>query len=144
MNDPAASSGVSPSLLGRHSVLDLACPVLDTGESSRVFWIPAFAGMTNSPQAAGNTTLREFKKPLKRSDIKMLRIILDIFFYQAIVKPKSSPVRLVFTGLLRVTIRGGLCPRTEILPSLPSSCFLYQRVTVPFCCLSGPMNYNNR
>ena len=61
MNDPAASSGVSSSLLGRHSVLDTACPVLDTGESSRVFWIPAFAGMTNSPQAAGNTTLREFK-----------------------------------------------------------------------------------
>jgi hypothetical protein len=59
MNDPAASSGVSSSLLVRHSVLDLACPVLDTGESSRVFWIPAFAGMTNSPQAAGNTTRRD-------------------------------------------------------------------------------------
>ena len=54
MNDPAASSGVSSSLLGRHSVLDLACLALDTGESSRVFWIPAFAGMTNSRQAAGN------------------------------------------------------------------------------------------
>jgi hypothetical protein len=51
MNDPAASSGVSSSLLGRHSVLDT--------ESSRVFWIPAFAGMTNSPQAAGNTTRRD-------------------------------------------------------------------------------------
>jgi hypothetical protein len=35
-------------------VLDLACPVFDTGESSRVFWIPAFAGMTNARQAAGN------------------------------------------------------------------------------------------
>jgi hypothetical protein len=46
MNDPAASSGVSSSLLGRHSVLDR--------ESSRVFWIPAFAGMTNSRQAAEN------------------------------------------------------------------------------------------
>ena len=46
MNDPAASSGVSSSLLGRHSVLDT--------ESSRAFWIPAFAGMTNSRQAAGN------------------------------------------------------------------------------------------
>jgi hypothetical protein len=46
MNDPAASSGVSSSLLGRHSVLDT--------ESSPVFWIPAFAGMTNSRQAAGN------------------------------------------------------------------------------------------
>jgi len=56
MNDPAASSGVSSSLLGRHSVLDSACPVLDTGESSRVFWIPAFAGMTNSRQAAGNAS----------------------------------------------------------------------------------------
>jgi hypothetical protein len=33
--------------------------VLDT-ESSWVFWIPAFAGMTNSPQAAGNTTPRDF------------------------------------------------------------------------------------
>ena len=41
MNDPAASSGVSSSLVGRHSVLDGACPVLDTGESSRTFWIPA-------------------------------------------------------------------------------------------------------
>jgi len=115
MNDPAASSGVSSSLLSRHSVLDLACPVPDTGESSRVFWIPAFAGMTNSPQAAGNTTLREFKKPLKRSDIKMLRIILDIFFQQAIVKPKSSPVRVHLTGPLRVTIRrffSGIKPRS--------------------------------
>jgi len=46
INDPAASSGVSSCLLGRHSVLDT--------ESSRVFWIPAFAGMTNSRQAAGN------------------------------------------------------------------------------------------
>jgi len=46
MNDPAASSGVSPFLLCRHSVLDT--------ESSRVFWIPASAGMTNSRQAAGN------------------------------------------------------------------------------------------
>jgi len=63
MNDPAASSGVSSSLLGRHSVPDTACPVLDTGESSRVFWIPAFAGMTNSPRTAGNTTLREFNAP---------------------------------------------------------------------------------
>jgi hypothetical protein len=53
MNDPAASSGVSSSLLIRHSVLDT--------ESSRVFWIPAFAGMTNSPQAAGNTTRRDSK-----------------------------------------------------------------------------------
>jgi len=61
MNDPAASSGVSSSLLGRHSVLDAACPVFDTGESSRVFWIPAFAGMTNSPQAAGNTTRRDLR-----------------------------------------------------------------------------------
>jgi len=51
LNDPAASSGVSSSLLVRHSVLDT--------ESSRVFWIPAFAGMTNSPQAAGNTTRRD-------------------------------------------------------------------------------------
>jgi hypothetical protein len=53
MNNPAASSGVSSSLQSRHSVLDT--------ESSRVFWIPvvatrnrAFAGMTNSRQAAGN------------------------------------------------------------------------------------------
>jgi len=54
MKLPAASCGVSSFLLGRHSVLDSACPVLNTGESSRVFWIPAFAGMTNSRQAAGN------------------------------------------------------------------------------------------
>jgi hypothetical protein len=56
MNDPAASSGVSSSLLVRHSVLDT--------ESSRVFWIPAFAGMTNSPQAAGNTTRRDSRGTL--------------------------------------------------------------------------------
>jgi len=143
MNDPAASSGVSSSLLSRHSVLDLACPVPDTGESSRVFWIPAFAGMTNSPQAAGNTTLREFKKPLKRSDIKMLRIILDIFFQQAIVKPKSSPVRLVFTGPLRVTIRGFFLESSRDL-ALPRALWLpCQRPAVPFRCLSEPMNYNN-
>ena len=36
-----------------HSALD--------AESSRVFWIPASAGMTNSPQAAGNTTRRDLK-----------------------------------------------------------------------------------
>jgi hypothetical protein len=46
MKLPAASCGLSSSLLGRHSVLDT--------ESSRVLWIPAFAGMTNSRQAAGN------------------------------------------------------------------------------------------
>ena len=34
-----------------HSALD--------AESRPVFWIPASAGMTNSPQAAGNTTLRD-------------------------------------------------------------------------------------
>jgi len=34
-----------------HSTLD--------AESSPVFWIPASAGMTNSPQAAGNTTRRD-------------------------------------------------------------------------------------
>ena len=44
MNYPTASSGVSissPSLSRRHSGLDLACPVLDTGESSLLFWAPA-------------------------------------------------------------------------------------------------------
>ena len=51
MNYPAASYGLSSSLLGRHSVLDLACPGPD----------PGFAGMTHSPQVAGNTTQREFK-----------------------------------------------------------------------------------
>ena len=30
-------------------------------ESSRIFWIPAFAGMMNSRQAAGNTTPRDLK-----------------------------------------------------------------------------------
>ena len=53
MNNPAASPGVSSFLLGRHSVLDT--------ESSPVLWIPAFAGMTNSPQQAGNVALRESK-----------------------------------------------------------------------------------
>ncbi len=46
MNYPAASRGVSFPVLARHSVLDT--------ESSRAFWIPASAGMTNSRQAAGN------------------------------------------------------------------------------------------
>ena len=46
MNNPAASGGVSFSVLGRHSVLDT--------ESSSISWIPAFAGMTDSRQAAGN------------------------------------------------------------------------------------------
>ena len=46
MNYPAASRGISSSVLARHSVLDT--------ESSRTFWIPASAGMTNSRQAAGN------------------------------------------------------------------------------------------
>jgi hypothetical protein len=45
MNYPAASYGVSSSVLARHSVLDT--------ESSRALWIPASAGMTNSRQAAG-------------------------------------------------------------------------------------------
>jgi len=53
MNDPAASGGVSSFVLGRHSVLDT--------ESRIVFWIPAFAGMTNSPRAAGNITRRDLK-----------------------------------------------------------------------------------
>jgi hypothetical protein len=39
--------------IGCHSVLDT--------ESSKFLWIPASAGMTNSPQAAGNTTLRDSK-----------------------------------------------------------------------------------
>ncbi len=39
MNNPAASSGVSFSALGRHSVLDT--------ESNGISWIPAFAGMTD-------------------------------------------------------------------------------------------------
>jgi len=51
MNHPAASSGVSSSLPYRHSVLDT--------ESSWFFWIPAFAGMTTSRQAAGNITRRD-------------------------------------------------------------------------------------
>jgi hypothetical protein len=46
MNNPAATSGVSFSGLGRHSVLHT--------ESSSISWIPAFAGMTGSRQAAGN------------------------------------------------------------------------------------------
>ena len=45
MNYPAASYGVSSSVLARHSVLDT--------ESSRARRIPASAGMTNSRQAAG-------------------------------------------------------------------------------------------
>jgi len=59
MNYPAASSGVSPSLLCRHSVLDT--------ESRRVFWIPAFAGITNSSQAAGNIPQRDLKKKERNS-----------------------------------------------------------------------------
>jgi hypothetical protein len=48
MNYLAASNGVSSFLLWRRYVL--------APESSRVYWIPAFAGMTNSQQAAGNET----------------------------------------------------------------------------------------
>jgi hypothetical protein len=39
-----------------HSALD--------AESSPVFWIPASAGMTNSPQTAGNTTRRDLIPPI--------------------------------------------------------------------------------
>jgi hypothetical protein len=50
-----ASGEVSSSpLWSRHFVPDTACPVLDTEESSLLFWIPAFAGMTTSRRAAGN------------------------------------------------------------------------------------------
>ena len=71
MNDPAASSGVSSCLLGRHSVLDT--------ESSRVFWIPAFAGMTNSRQAAGNEPqgiqhLLRGKKPVRADDVEFMGV----------------------------------------------------------------------
>jgi len=59
MNYPAASSGVSSHILGRHSVPDTARPVPDTGQYSLVLWIPAFAGMTNTRQAAGNATHRK-------------------------------------------------------------------------------------
>jgi len=53
MKHPAASSGILSSLLNRYSAPDT--------ESSPVYWIPAFAGMTNSRQAAGNTTQRDIK-----------------------------------------------------------------------------------
>jgi hypothetical protein len=46
MNNPAASSRLLFLVLRRHSVLDT--------ESSNISWIPAFAGMTDSRQAAGN------------------------------------------------------------------------------------------
>jgi hypothetical protein len=82
MNHPASSSGVSSSLLGRHSVLDTACPVHDTGESSRVFCIPAFAGMTNSQQATGNTTQRKFKG-LEKNRFRMYKILLFPFLFCA-------------------------------------------------------------
>ena len=44
-----------------HSALD--------AESSPVFWIPASAGMTNSPQAAGNTTRRDLIKNLTGKEV---------------------------------------------------------------------------
>jgi hypothetical protein len=52
INEAPRSKLRGASLLGRHSVLDT--------QSSRVFWIPAFAGMTNSRQAAGNAPDRLF------------------------------------------------------------------------------------
>ena len=76
MNDPAASSGVSSSLLGRHSVLDGACPVLDTGESSRPsgyrleFIRLRRAGMTNPRQTAGNGPQAIQKKVQEEVDTK--------------------------------------------------------------------------
>jgi hypothetical protein len=42
MNYHTASNEISNVI----PVLDRACPVLDTGESSPVLWIPASAGMT--------------------------------------------------------------------------------------------------
>jgi len=76
MKHPAASSGVSSSLLGRHSVLDGTCPVLDTVESSLLFWIPACAGMTNSQQAAGNAP-----KGIQCSMINVKCSMISVFPY---------------------------------------------------------------
>jgi hypothetical protein len=36
-----------------HSLLDSACPVLDTGESSSFLWIPASAGTTATAASRG-------------------------------------------------------------------------------------------
>jgi hypothetical protein len=52
-----------------HSALD--------AESSPVFWIPASAGMTNSPQAAGNTTRRDLRIVIEKC--KQYNAPLNIF-----------------------------------------------------------------
>jgi hypothetical protein len=52
-----------------HSALD--------AESSPVFWIPASAGMTNSPQAAGNTTRRDSMVILSRRGGTNFAMLID-------------------------------------------------------------------
>jgi len=62
-------------------VLDLACPALDAGESRRGFWILAFTGMTNSPQAAGNIIPRDSTDSAISSPFENLRVIGKSFPY---------------------------------------------------------------
>ena len=64
MKLPAASCGVSSSLLGRHSVLGSVCPVLDTGESrnNKHFWTPAT--LSRRKPGAGVTALMTFCEAL--------------------------------------------------------------------------------
>jgi hypothetical protein len=58
-----------------HSALD--------AESSPVFWIPASAGMTNSPQAAGNTTRRDLGKLYDIITRKRLLTLQKLVIYDA-------------------------------------------------------------
>ena len=94
MNDPAASSGVSSSLLCRHSVLDT--------ESSRAVWIPATAGMTNSRQAAGNAPegikmLSEFKDyPLLNLSYHAHRMKTGTQVYRTPLRPVSYQFSRIF------------------------------------------------
>jgi len=74
MNYPAASSGMLCSLCCRHSAFNT--------DSSQFFWIPAFAGMTPSPQAAGNTT----------KGIQQNRILQAFDHNQTLVEPRQMGV----------------------------------------------------
>ena len=72
-----------------HSALD--------AESSPVFWIPASAGMTNSPQAAGNTTRRDSMR-----NYGQLSVFVGVMIEQIIV-PIPSPLIVIGAGAILIS-----------------------------------------
>ncbi|GEM_PF-11250 len=90
-----------------------ACPVLDTGESSRVLWIPASAGMTNSRHAAGYQPSKKMKSAVDRrngnenTDGRLSRrdpsrCMSDN--HPSSAKPINSPRQVLFASLIGTTI----------------------------------------